>query len=449
MSYDAESDRWGVLWSKELLWPGVEGAVGFAVKTRWRERGPILDRKGRKLAKGTGANRSYPFGASAGIIVGHLGPVGKQDAIASEGEFQEGDLVGASGLELAYQERLAGTPSTKLQAVDRKGKALDTLGTRRGKPGKPVRATLDIRVQQAAEAAYGSTTGGAVVMDPQSGDLLAVVSSSPFDPNGYVGVAGVEPFNRALAGLYPPGSAMKVVTASAALDTGTVTPNTTVTGPADYQGVRNFESGVYGSIPFSSAVKFSVNTAFAQIAEDLGGRKMTRYARAFGFNGDPKMALDANASSFPPPEDLSDLMWGSIGQAQVLATPMEMATVSATIANNGKRMEPRATFLDAKHGERAVSRKTARTMNVLMQGVVQGGTGVAAQSAGVPVAGKTGTAEVSIDGKIKNHAWFTAFAPASAPKVAVAVVSELGGVGGQVAAPLAGAILRNVLPLVK
>ena len=161
------------------------------------------------------------------------------------------------------------------------------------------------------------------------------------------------------------------------------------------------------------------------------------------------MALDANASSFPPPEDLSDLMWGSIGQAQVLATPMEMATVSATIANNGKRMEPRATFLDAKHGERAVSRKTARTMNVLMQGVVQGGTGVAAQSAGVPVAGKTGTAEVSIDGKIKNHAWFTAFAPASAPKVAVAVVSELGGVGGQVAAPLAGAILRNVLPLVK
>ena len=159
MSYDAESDRWGVLWSKELLWPGVEGAVGFAVKTRWRERGPILDRKGRKLAKGTGANRSYPFGASAGITVGHLEPVGKQDAIASEGEFQEGDLVGASGLELAYQERLAGTPSTKLQAVDRKGKALDTLGTRRGKPGKPVRATLDIRVQQAAEAAYGSTTG--------------------------------------------------------------------------------------------------------------------------------------------------------------------------------------------------------------------------------------------------------------------------------------------------
>jgi peptidoglycan glycosyltransferase len=357
--------------------------------------------------------------------------------------------VGASGLELAYQERLAGTPSTKLQVVDRKGKALDTIGTREGEPGKPVRATLDIAVQRAAEGAYGGTTGGAVVMDPQTGDLLAIVSSSPFDPNGYVGVAGVEPFNRALSGLYPPGSAMKVVTASAALDTGTVTANTTVTGPADYQGVRNFESGVYGNIPFATAVKFSVNTAFAQIAEDLGGRKMTRYARAFGFNDDPKMALDANASSFPPPEDLSDLMWGSIGQAQVLATPMEMATVSATIANKGMRMEPRATFLDAKEGERVVTRKTARTMNTLMQGVVQGGTGVAAQSAGVPVAGKTGTAEVSIDGKIMNHAWFTAFAPASAPKVAVAVVSELGGVGGQVAAPLAGAILRSVLPRVK
>lgn len=449
MTYDADSERWGVVWSKDLLWPDIEGAAGFDVKSRWPARAAILDRKGRRLARGTGSSRSYPFGASAGTTIGHLEPVDRETAAAGDGTYQEGDLIGGSGLELAYEERLAGVPTTKLIVVDRKGTALETLGTSQGSRGQPVRATININVQQAAESAYGSTTGGAVVIDPDTGDLLAIVSSSPFDPNGYVGVAGVEPFNRALSGLYPPGSAMKVVTAAAALDTGTVTATTTVTGPADYQGVRNFESGVYGDIPFSSAVKFSVNTAFAQVAEDLGGKRMTRYARAFGFNGDPKMMLDASASSFPPPEDLSDLMWGSIGQAQVLATPLVMASVSATIANNGIRMEPRATFLDDKSGERAISRKTARTMNQLMQGVVQGGTGVAAQSAGVPVAGKTGTAEVSIDGKIMNHAWFTAFAPASDPKVAVAVVSELGGIGGQVAAPLAGSILRNVLPHIR
>ncbi|MGI8707434.1 MAG: peptidoglycan D,D-transpeptidase FtsI family protein [Actinomycetota bacterium] len=449
MTYDVDSERWGVVWSKDLLWPGIQGAAGFDVKSRWPARAAILDRNGRRLARGTGSSRSYPFGASAGTTIGHLEPVDRGTAAASDGTYQEGDLIGASGLELAYEERLAGVPTTRLLVVDRKGRALETLGTSQGSPGKPVKATIDIRVQQAAESAYGATTGGAVVMDPGTGDLLAIVSSSPFDPNGYVGVAGVEPFNRALSGLYPPGSSMKVVTGAAALDTGTVTATTTVTGPANYQGVTNFESGVYAAIPFSSAVKFSVNTAFAQVAEDLGGKKMTRYARAFGFNGDPTMALDASASSFPPPEDLSDLMWGSIGQAQVLATPLVMANVSATIANNGVRMEPRATFLDDKTGERAVSRKTARTMNQLMQGVVQGGTGVAAQSAGVPVAGKTGTAEVSIDGKIKNHAWFTAFAPASDPKVAVAVVSELGGIGGQVAAPLAGSILRNVLPYLR
>lgn len=242
---------------------------------------------------------------------------------------------------------------------------------------------------------------------------------------------------------------MKVITAAAALDTKTVTPGTHVTGPADYQGVRNFESGVFGTIDFATAVKFSVNTAFAQVAEDLGARAMTRYARRFGFNRKPAMDLDAATSSFPRPEDLADLMWGSIGQAQVLATPLQMATASATIANDGVRMEPRATFLDDKVRRRTVSRRTAATMNRLMQSVVQGGTGTAASSAGVAVAGKTGTAEVTVDGRIQNHAWFTAFAPASSPEVAVAVVVEFGGVGGKVAAPLAGSILRSVLPVVR
>jgi peptidoglycan glycosyltransferase len=304
-------------------------------------------------------------------------------------------------------------------------------------------------VQRAAQAAYGPDVGGAVVMDPTTGDLLAVVDSGAFDPGNYVGIAGIEPFNRALEGLYPPGSAMKVVTASAALDSGTVKPTTNVTGPKEYQGVRNFESGEFGAIDFATALKFSVNTAFAQVAEDLGGRVLTRYAQAFGFNEQPNLPVEAAESSFPPPQDLSDVMWGSIGQAQVLATPMQMASVAATVANGGRRMEPRIVMGERPTGERAITGRTARTMTRLMENVVVGGTGSGARITGVRVAGKTGTAEVDVAGERKNHAWFVCFAPADDPKVAIGVVSEYGGVGGEVAAPIAGRMLVGVLPLLR
>jgi peptidoglycan glycosyltransferase len=288
-----------------------------------------------------------------------------------------------------------------------------------------------------------------VVLDPEKGDILAAVASSPFDPSNYVGVAGIEPFNRALSGLYPPGSSMKVMTASTALELGEVKPDSRLTGPAEYKGVRNFESGAYPSLTFASALQNSVNTAFAQVAERIGAKRLTRFAELFGFNRSPSMSLQAATPSFPFPEDEGDLLWGAIGQAQTLATPLQMATIAATIANQGKRMEPRIVLSEGPTGERVLSRKTARIMTTLMESVVQGGTGVAAQISGLRVAGKTGTAEVDVGGERRNHAWFICFAPAGEAKVAVAVVAEYGGIGGQVAAPLARAILTRVLPLVQ
>jgi len=414
----------------------------------WPQRAAIKDRSGRSLARGGGSGRSYPQGAVAGSTLGHIGKLANRDLSSLPHYYRAGDLAGASGLEAAYESRLAGIPTMRLSLSDAKGRVLQILGRKEGRPGRAVQTTLDVNVQRAAENAYGGTVGGAVVVEPDSGNLLAVVSSSSFDPNNYVGATEVEPFNRALSGLYPPGSSMKVVTASAALEDGTVSPQTTVTGPKDYKGVVNFESGEFGSIPFSDAVRFSVNTAFAQVAEDLGAAELTRYAGSFGFNLRPRLGVFAARSSFPRPEELWDLMWGSIGQAQVLATPMQMSTVAATIANNGKRMAPRVSFLLPKDGERVVSRRTAAQMNQMMQAVVTSGTGVAAQIPGVAVAGKTGTAEVDVAGVRKNHAWFVAFAPAADPKVAIALVSEYGGVGGQVAAPLAGRMLEAVLPLI-
>ncbi len=451
LRYDAAGGEWLAHWDRSLLWPGIDGARALVVSARWSKRAPIVDRAGRALARGPALNRKYPFASVGGSTIGHIGPLSKKESRTStglNGLNRPEDYVGLSGLEAAFERRLAGTPSTRLAVVDRKDRRLEVVGRARGRSGRPLRTTLDVGVQRAAEQAFGATVGGSVVIEPGSGYLLAVVSSSPFDPNNYVGVAGITPFNRALSGLYAPGSSMKVVTASAALDSGKVTPRTTVTGPKNYKGVTNFESGQFGPIPFADALQFSVNTAFAQVAEKLGAGAMTRYARSFGFNRAPDMRLSAASSSFPRPGDLGDLMWGSIGQAQVLATPLQMSTVAATVANGGKRMEPRIALNRPPSGARAISRKTAGTMTMLMQSVVTGGTGVNAQIPGVNVAGKTGTAEVDVEGERKNHAWFVAFAPAESPEVAVSVVSEYGGIGGQVAAPLAGRILQAVLPLV-
>jgi peptidoglycan glycosyltransferase len=447
LTYDRRRGEWETAWSRASLWPGVPGATHFEALTRWPRRARLVDRAGRTVAGGSAEHRRYPFGSTGGSVVGHVGVLERRSGARSW--HRRGDLVGASGLEGAYDDRLSGAPSTRLVVEGRGDRRLATLGHRPARPGKRVTTTLDMSVQQAAERAFGSTVGGAVVLDPSTGNVLAAVATPAFDPSDYVGARDVAPFNRALSGLYPPGSSMKAVTASAALDAGVVTPRSRVTGPMEYKGVRNFESGRFGRIDFATATRYSVNTAYAQVAEKLGTRRLVQYARAFGFGRAPAMKLGAATPSFPVPHDLFDLMWSSIGQAQVLATPLEMASVAATIADRGVRMEPRSTFLDPKERTRVTTRRTAAVVGRLMQEVVRGGTGVRAQIPGVAVAGKTGTAEVDVDGMRRNHAWFIAFAPAGAPKVAVAVVAEYGGVGGEVAAPLAGRILAAVLPLVR
>lgn len=440
-----EEGEWKADWSDELFFGGDEGMT-FSTRWRWPERASIVDRKGRPLARGM---RSYPYGSLAGTAIGHLEPLSRKDLRAEPDPMRRvGDLVGGSGLEEAYEDTLAGRPGGTLLLDDGTGKP-EVLGRTSARQGEKVKTTIDIDVQRATAAAYGGTTGGAVVLDPRTGDILAAVSSSSFSPGSYVGVAGIEPFDRAVSGLYPPGSSLKVMTAAAGLETGEVTATTELRGPDEYKGVRNFESGEFGTLTFARALQFSVNTAFAQVAERIGARRLTEFAEAFGFNRPPAMALGAAQSSFPPPEDEGDLLWGSIGQAQVLATPLHMATIAGTIANDGERMEPLIDRAESPSGERVVSKKTANVLTGLMENVVVGGTGQGARISGLRVAGKTGTAEVSVDGEIQNHAWFICFAPADDPRIAVAVVAELGGIGGRVAAPLAAGILQRVLPLVK
>jgi peptidoglycan glycosyltransferase len=449
LTFDPGEEQWVVEWSKGLLWPETPGAARFKVTTKWPRRAAILDRNGRPLARGPAAERKYPSGSVGGSLVGHVETVTKPEAETRTDGALPGDLVGGSGLEEGLNDRLAGSPGYKLQVVDSGGSVLEVLGRVAPERAESVKTTIDIDVQRGAENAFGDTVGGVAVIDPRKGDLLAAVGSGAFSPGNYVGATGVQPFNRGVVGRYPPGSSMKVVTAAAALEEGVVTPDSPVTGPKEYQGVRNFESGEFGAIPFATATKFSVNTAFAQVAQKLGAEKMFEYAERFGFNETQDVPLEVATSSFPQPEGVGDLMWASIGQAQVLATPVQMATVAGTIAKGGKRMDLRVTRDEKPSGERVVSRRTAGQVASMMEDVVVGGTGSGARIAGVRVAGKTGTAEVDVDGKRKNHAWFITFAPVEAPRVAVAVVAELGGIGGRVAAPLAGQTLINVLPLVE
>jgi penicillin-binding protein A len=185
------------------------------------------------------------------------------------------------------------------------------------------------------------------------------------------------------------------------------------------------------------------------VALKLGAKKLFDYAEAFGFEREHSMPLATARSSFPSTEGDGELMFAAIGQARVLATPLQMASVAAAVANRGRRMEPRISYEEPRHGERIMEKRTARDMTDMMVAVVRGGTGSRANIGGVTVAGKTGTAEVDVGGKRKNHAWFICFAPAEDPEVAVAVVSELGGVGGEVAAPLAARILLGVLPFLE
>ncbi|MFN2594237.1 MAG: peptidoglycan D,D-transpeptidase FtsI family protein [Actinomycetota bacterium] len=453
--YHAESDRWSIIWKRSLMWPGVPRAAGFDISYKWLRRGAILDRHGSVLAHRSGADRSYPQGALAGDAIGYVGSLPIADAGPGRPVVchltcvrgDPGDYVGNAGLEAGLDDTLAGAPTTKLAIVDKKGKSLQVIGHKKGHPGRSVKTTLDIGVQRATEAGLGSTVGAAVVLDPKNGDILALATSDPLDPNSYVGAAGVTPFDRSRVGLYPPGSSMKVVTASAALDTKTVTPTDRFPGPYDYRGVHNFHHEHFADISFADALKFSVNTVFAQVAEKVGAAKLYHYGKLFGFNVKSDLPLSVETSSFPRPQDDADLMFSAIGQAQVVATPLQMATVAATVANGGRRMDPRITMSTKPKGHRVMKASTAKTMTTLMEGVVQGGTGTAANIAGADVAGKTGTAEVDVGGQRKNHAWFICFAPGGAPKIAVAVVAEYGGVGGEVAAPIARRILEGALPI--
>jgi len=436
----------GIAWQPNLVFPGLAEGDKLVAATKLAKRAPILAADGSVLASGPASAR-VTHGAG-GIVTGETGEPGRKlaEQAAALG-YPEGVEMGTSGLELAFDPTLAGTPGGKLLAVGDGGKAV--LAQRVPSPGKPLRTTIDAKLQDATAAALGSTYGGAAVLDARSGDVLAL--------------AGL-----AFSAPQPPGSTFKVITASAALEAGKTSldeefPVETSTVAGGREIANAYDEACGGTLVASFA--HSCNTVFAPLGVRVGGAKLVEESEQYGFNAPPTLYNAEALALTQPPEstipnpltDETEVAVSAIGQGEVLATPLEMASVSQTIANGGVRSPTAMVKAPALAGDypdvEVVPPDIADQVEKMMIEVVASGTGSSAALPDATVAGKTGTAELGTttssgpvapgeEAEQDVDAWFTAFAPADKPKLAVAVmVVNAPGDGGTVAAPIARQIL--------
>jgi peptidoglycan glycosyltransferase len=383
--------------------------------------------------------------------------------------------LGQVGLEKYRNSELVGETNGIESFVD------EVLG--RKQEGNDVTTTIDLAAQKVALQQLAGRKGAVVAMEPSTGKIRVMASVPGFDANSVRDPKKLAQlnqdedsplFNRATQASYPPGSTFKVVTAAAALDSGKYTPDSIVNGdsPQVVSGVplANDDDVSYGDITLTTALTQSVNTAFAKIGEDLGKPTMAKYMKRFGFDAKPPLDYPAEQMLASGEYDLKtgkllpvtsprvDVGRMAMGQDKLQVTPLQMATVAATVANGGVRVAPRLTDkivdpdgrvvdrIEPQDEQRVMSQKAAAELGEMMQNVVREGTGTAAALSGIDVAGKTGTAQIDPSRNI-TQPWFIAYAPADDPKMAIAVTIERsnGGFGGTEAAPIAKAVLEQLL----
>ncbi|MEZ0070786.1 penicillin-binding transpeptidase domain-containing protein [Planotetraspora sp. GP83] len=414
---------WKVDWSPQAVHPALTGPEHLALKTTWPQRAAITDANGDRIDGGD-------VGGSIQQLVGYLDKATAKDVKRLGAAYHVGDAVGAGeGLQQTFQKQLAGTPTTEIQVAGSEKKTLHTI---EGSPGKDVRTSLDLRVQRAAADAVRDLKkiASLVAVRPSSGEILAVVNNQ----------GG---FNRALAGQYPPGSTFKTITAAGLLAEG-LSPSDKVSCPtkANVGGldIRNSDHESFGSLTFLDSYAHSCNTTFAPLAASkLGARKLYDLATGFGFNQPLNIGVPAAKGSMPKATSDAELASEAFGQARILASPLVMATVAAAVADGSWRPPTLVPDLKQKASPKELPSGVAEPLRQMMRAVVTKGT---AHAAGLPsgTAGKTGTAEFVSNGKIETHAWFIGFRG----DLAFAVVVEAGGMGGEVAAPVAAHFLKSL-----
>lgn len=422
-----------VAWEPHLAFPGLARGESLTRRTSAPPRAPILSRGGRPIVEGPAEARTSPLGVAGAEIAGSVESPQtdeQRDALYARG-FPRTALVGTTGLERILEERAAGTPGGTLLAGER------TLASSQPREAEPVRTTLDIGIQQAVTAALAGRFGGIAAIDARTAAVR--------------GLAGI-----AFSGPQPPGSTFKIITATAALERELVRPRTRfpVETRAVIDGVElENANGESCGGTFVESFAHSCNSVFAPLGIEIGAEALVETAERYGFNEAPPLA-GAAPSTLPPADEIAsplELGATAIGQGRVLATPLLLASIAQTVASGGMRRTPTVVPGEREPGVRVTTPQIARTLERMMVAVVEEGTGTAASLAPIPVAGKTGTAELedttdeddpAVAPGSNTDAWFTAYAPARRPQLAVAVLLVRQGTGGETAAPAARVVLE-------
>jgi peptidoglycan glycosyltransferase len=439
-------DEGGIAWEESLAFPGLHPGEHLDSRIELAPRAAILAADGTPLAEGPAEARAHPIGSEAIDVTGEVGTAAEEDAeaLARQG-FTPETPVGITGLEQAFNARLAGKPGGTLLAIDEEG-AERTLAEAEPQAGAPVKTTIDVGLQEAAVTALAGRVGGIAVLDARNGDVRALAG-------------------QAFSAPQPPGSTFKMITTTAALQKGVVSLDDEfeITSGANVGGrfIENANGELCGGT-FRQAFAESCNADFAPLGPEIGNDELVATAERFGFNSPPALYASRIVAEVEPAESTIpteigedvDLGVSAIGQGEVLATPLEMASVAQAIGNDGVR-EPTSIVANKKlrpeaKPVRVMSGKLAGELTELMVGVVTGGTGTAGAIPEAQVAGKTGTAELgpkpgeeeSEHPEQRKDAWFAAFAPAENAKLAVGVLLiEAEAAGGEVAAPAASEVL--------
>ncbi len=438
------------------------------------------------------SQRNYLHGVVGGHLIGYVGEVSAEQLERSDAEdLHQGSLVGQYGVEKSFDKVMRGKAGQKSVEVDALGHAKRTTVIERPLAGNDLYLTIDVRLQKLAEELLGEEDGAIVALDPNNGEVLALASRPAFDPNmmsrELTGKQWEEivqnerrPLtNRALQGQYPPGSTFKIVMAAAALESRTMTPSTPVHCNGGYQfGKRIFhdwKKGGHGTVDLDEAIVHSCDVYFYQVGQRMGIDTIATFAKMFGLGRETGIELPSERIGIVPSpawkERVKKEQWlpgetisVSIGQGYVTVTPLQMAALVGTVANNGVAYRPHLlrAVMDRSTGQLQEVPTVAReklpihpdTLKVIQKGlagVVTRGTAGRSRSELVTIAGKTGTAQTAalrtgpeseIPKKFRDHAWFVAYAPTDQPKIAVAVLGEHLGHGGSAAAPLAKALIE-------
>jgi len=436
--------------------------------------------------------REYTNGMLASHLLGYIGEVSEDELGRMEDEeYNPGDYIGKNGIERAWEKQLHGRDGGRQLEVDARGRVLRTVSETQPTVGNSVVLTIDTAVQESAEKAFGDQAGAAVAIDVNSGEILAFVSKPDFDPSLFSGKMPADKWkeyledkrhpleNKALTGQYPPGSTFKIITALAGLENGLIDPGTSVTCRGSFKmGKSTFNcwnKRGHGTTNLKKALRESCDVYFYQLGDRLGVDRIADMSRKFMLGSPLGVGLSHEKPGMIPSTAWKLKRFGkpwirgetpsvSIGQGYVLLTPIQLASMIATVANEGTIYRPHLVkrvvdadgktlkeFAPERIGSAGVSGRSIRLVKEGLYAVVNepGGTGGAARIGNIRVAGKTGTSQVVKlrDGKAlggyqyRDHALFVAFAPYEKPEIAVAVVIEH-GLHGSAAAPIAGRIIR-------